>query len=120
MIYTAKIKDILGEEIEMDETKKAYSTEKIIDEIFEKKTDYYGGGKERDNFAIPHELTVTITLSEYRKLVSEVAKKEADINDKCNELYKRDKKIEALEAQVKNLMAKVCGQSTEGKADEEK
>lgn len=98
----------------MDENKKAYSTEKIIDEIFEKKTVYYGTEeKARNNFAIPHELTVTITLSEYRNLVGEVAKKEADISKINEELYEKGQRVKELEAKVKNLMEKLYNQSGE-------
>lgn len=98
----------------MDENKKAYSTEKIIDEIFKKKTDFYGAGeKARNNFAIPHELTVTITLSEYRNLVGEVAKKEADISKINEELYERGQRVKELEEKVKNLMEKLYNQNGE-------
>lgn len=47
----------------------------ICEQVLEKKLDRMGYGNESDikDFAVANELTVTITLSEYRKLLSDVA-----------------------------------------------
>lgn len=48
--------------------------EKIVEKLTEKKVDNYYNGSS-DNFALNGEIVVTITLSEYRTLIKEVATK---------------------------------------------
>lgn len=75
------------------ENEKTYTTNKIVDELIEKKIScYYGEG---NNFTIPHELTVTITLQEYRDLVKSNAIKEHEIDKIRSE---KDKLIEELKS----------------------
>ena len=67
---------------------------------FEKTTE--GWGNSVDNYVIPNELTVTITLNEYRKLVGALANKkaedaEADKYARLTEIAELKKKIEYLE-----------------------
>ena len=50
----------------------------ITDKVLEKKLDTYGNNNE--NFVAPAELTVTITLGEYRDLVGKVATRQAAID----------------------------------------
>lgn len=68
---------------------------------FEKECSGYGSN-EVDNYIIPHELTVTITLNEYRNLLQKEAKSEAYEarmnNYKLrNEITELKSKIEVLE-----------------------
>ena len=67
---------------------------------FEKTTE--GWGNSVDNYVIPNELTVTITLNEYRKLVGALANKkaedaEADKYARLTEIAELKKKVEYLE-----------------------
>lgn len=69
-----------------------------------------GWGSKNENFVIPAELTVTVTLGEYRSLVSKVAEadyKFARKEDECNALKKsieeQNKKIEGLETAIDAL-----------------
>lgn len=47
-----------------------------------------------------NELTVTITLNEYRSLVKGIATKEADISKVRSELYKKDQEIQVLKEKL--------------------
>lgn len=67
------------------------------DVILDKKFDDYGCNK--DNFVASGELTVTITLGEYRKLVEQCATAQQRI-DKANEdRYSRNSENESLKAE---------------------
>lgn len=52
--------------------------------VLEKKLDEYGTNFK--DFVAPHELTVTITLSEYRDLVGKNAKKKRNLKKKLHHL----------------------------------
>ena len=52
----------------------------------------YGGG-DLHNYVASQELTVTITLSEYRELVSGIATKDKDISIANDDKYKREQQI---------------------------
>ena len=90
----------------------------MADQIFKKETDY---NVNEDNFVGESEITVTITLNEYRHLVSHVATRDKDVKkaeaealadrikaqetEKENaelkaELYELKKKIDGLEDMV--------------------
>lgn len=75
----------------------------VKDVVLEKKLDNYGSNN--DNFVASQELTVTITLSEYRKLVSSDATRVEAIDKANKDKYERERKIEALEKQVAELKA---------------
>ena len=75
---------------------KAFSEEKITDSLLEKKIENYGS--DANNFYINKELTVIITLNEYRELVKNNALRE------YKEKKFRDKNCE-LQKQVESLMA---------------
>lgn len=62
---------------------------------------------ERQDFAIPSELTVTITLGEYRELVSKVATAQHDIKKANEDKWERDHRIEELEKLVTTLKDKL-------------
>lgn len=74
--------------------------EKVIDAVMDRKKGYDYGG---DDFAAPTELTVTITLHEYRTLVERVAayrEDNATLREKC-------KGFEAECAHIKEELAKL-------------
>ena len=76
---------------------------------FSKSTDAFGD--EDTNYTIPHELTVTITLKEYRDLIRQASKAEvSEANSKWleeyNENQKLRKEIEALHNALASLPRK--------------
>lgn len=62
-------------------------------QVLEKKLNGYG---ESDNFVAPHELTVTITLSEYRSLVMGKGVANKTIDDLRRQVYKLEQTIRDL------------------------
>lgn len=78
---------------------------KTCDVILDKKMDKYTF--EENDFLASGELTVTITLSEYRKLVQEVATKKADIDEANKNRYTRDEENKKLKAEIAELKAKL-------------
>lgn len=83
-------------------------TDRVISKLTESKVGCYGSKNE--NFVIPTELTVTITLGEYRSLVGKVAEadyKFARKEEECNALKKSieelNKKIEGLQTAIDAL-----------------
>lgn len=75
--------------------------------VLDKKFDGYLSSSELQNFIAPHEITVTITISEYRELVQEVATKKADIAKAESDKYERNRKIEELTKENAELKAKI-------------
>ena len=60
-----------------------------------------GYDQKPENFVVPMELTVTITLAEYRSLVSQDAKQKAD---KANlDWLKEHQKVKELEEEIAHL-----------------
>lgn len=73
--------------------------------VLEKKLDEYGTNFK--DFVAPHELTVTITLSEYRDLVGKNATRKSDI-DKANEdMYTRNEENRRLKEEKAKLEEEV-------------
>lgn len=62
-------------------------------QVLEKKLNGYG---ESDNFVAPRELTVTITLSEYRSLVMGKGVSNKTIDDLRRQIYKLEQTIRDL------------------------
>ena len=77
-----------------------------VDVVLDRKLsrDSYGRSLEHD-FIASQELTVTITLSEYRELVSSVATKKKDIDDANQDRYKRESEIEVQKKENEKLKA---------------
>ena len=73
--------------------------------VLDKKMDGYYF--ESNNFIAPQEITITITLAEYRELVKKVATSDADINKANADKYERNNEIMKLKEEVSNLKAKL-------------
>lgn len=91
----------------------------IVNTVLDKKLDGYVSSSELHNFIAPQEITVTITISEYRELVQKVATRQADIDKAEADRYERNRKIEELEKENAELKAKIYElQNKEEKSDE--
>lgn len=77
----------------------------ITNVVLDKKFDSYNANL--NNFTAPQELTVTITLNEYRNLVSANATAQADINKANADKYERTCENERLNKEVAALKAKI-------------
>ena len=77
----------------------------VKDVILDKKIDKYNF--EDDNFLASGELTVTITLSEYRKLVKDCATAQARIDKAEDDKYSRNAENEALKKENAELKAEL-------------
>ena len=73
--------------------------------VLEKKLDSWYGNC--NNFVAPQELTVTITLSEYRELVGRDATRKAEIDKANNDKYDRDCENKNLREEVARLKAEI-------------
>ena len=98
------------------ENEKTYVTDKVVDELLDKKIRDYGSNE--INFTIPHELTVTITLKEYRTLVESKALKEDEISKIRSEKYKLQEKINQLETENDLLTRKIMRMDKEAEGSE--
>lgn len=70
----------------------------VINKLADSKTNSYGS--RNDNFVIPTELTVVITLNEYRKLVAKDA-------EAAYSYAKKEQECAALKANVNELTKKI-------------
>lgn len=77
----------------------------IKDVLLDKKLDRYGF--ESNDFLAAGELTVTITLSEYRKLVKDVATAQARIDKAEADRYERNRENERLTEENNRLKAEL-------------
>ena len=73
--------------------------------VLDKKLDGYS--IEMNNYIAPQEITVTITLAEYRELVKKVATRDADIDKANADRWKREDENSKLKAEVAELKAKL-------------
>lgn len=85
----------------------------MADQIFKKET-IWGAA---DNFVGEDEITVTITINEYRNLVKEVAKKDYDLEKEREKTRESDKKAEAYKAKLEALIEKLNGVEDDEDAD---
>ncbi|WP_353457599.1 hypothetical protein [Staphylococcus coagulans] len=60
-----------------------------------------------DNFVANQELTVTITLNEYRNLITEKAGFEQKIDKTRNQYFEERNKVDELEKEIKSLKEKI-------------
>lgn len=77
----------------------------ITNTVLEEKLSGYSNNL--DNFTAPQELTVTITLNEYRHLVSAVATAKVDIDKANQDKFTRDQENRKLNEEVAGLKAKL-------------
>lgn len=77
----------------------------IKDVLLDKKLDRYGF--DNNDFLAAGELTVTITLSEYRKLVKDVATAQARIDKAEADRYDRNRENERLTEENNRLKAEL-------------
>lgn len=77
----------------------------IKDVLLDKKLDRYGF--DNNDFLASGELTVTITLSEYRKLVKDVATAQARIDKAEADRYDRNRENERLTEENSRLKAEL-------------
>lgn len=77
----------------------------IKDVLLDKKLDRYGF--DNNDFLASGELTVTITLSEYRKLVKDVATAQARIDKAEADRYERNRENERLTEENNKLKAEL-------------
>lgn len=77
----------------------------ITDVILDKKLDRYGSND--NDFVADKELTVTITLNEYRDLVGKNATSSARISESEKDKYDRNTENKTLKEKVKELERKL-------------
>lgn len=77
----------------------------MMDPILDKKLDYCF---KKEDFAVQEELTVTITLSEYRDLVSKCATREADIKKAEADKWERKAEVEKLQKELALAREMIC------------
>lgn len=66
-----------------------------------------GWDSPEDNFVATGEITVTITLSEYRNLIKEKATKDAEIQELRNSKYSADEQTKAAKAEIAELKEQI-------------
>lgn len=72
-----------------------------------------------NNFVVNQELTVTITLNEYRKLISDVALSTKKIDSAKHELFVSQQENEKLKSEIKDLKDRLLAKSVQPNSDEE-
>ena len=82
--------------------------ESMDKKIFEFKKGTYDDAN-KDNFVAPAELTVTITLNEYRALVSTAANTKAKVDEANKDKYKREDEIKKLNEKIVELTTENTG-----------
>jgi hypothetical protein len=66
-----------------------------------------GWDSPEDNFVATGEITVTITLSEYRNLIKEKATKDAEIQELRSSKYSADEQTKAAKAEIAELKEQI-------------
>jgi hypothetical protein len=82
-----------------------------MEQVYGKKVESYYDST--DNYIAENEVTVTITLSEYRKLVQEVATKKHDIDRANSETYEAKRQLEKFKNQYFEELKKEYGENAE-------
>ena len=78
-----------------------------VNVVLDKKLEGYSGDNNLKNFVAPQEITVTITIAEYRELVQKVATAKSDIDKAEADRYQRNSENEKLRKEVSELKAKL-------------
>lgn len=71
-----------------------------------------------NNFVANQELTVTITLNKYRKLISDVALSNNKIDSANHELFASQRENENLKSEIKDLKDRLLAKSVQPISDE--
>lgn len=79
----------------------------ITEVILDKKIESYKF--DNRNFQASGEITVTITLDEYRDLVTKVATSQHDIDKANNDKWQREKEIAELRKEKEDLLRRIYG-----------
>jgi len=87
--------------------------------LVKEKTEKYSRRPEYD-FVLPSELTVTVTLMEYRSLITAKGEYDKEIERQKDEHYKQWKEIEKLKAENEKLKEKVIALLNGETVEEEK
>ncbi len=77
----------------------------ITSAVLDKKLESYGWNAK--DFVAENELTITITLSEYRQLIASDATKRHDIDKANADKYERDAENKRLKEEVETLRARL-------------
>ena len=88
----------------------------MAEQIFKKETGW--GGETSDNFIGEDEITVTITLNEYRNLVKEVASKEYDLQKEREKTSEANRKAQSYKDKLESLIEKLNGDDGDEDADQ--
>ena len=78
----------------------------MAEQVFKKETQWNGTA---DNYFGEDEITVTVTLNEYRTLVREVARKDYDLEKEREKTREANKKAEVYKAKLDALIEKLNG-----------
>ena len=90
-----------------------------VNVVLNKKLEGYVSSSDLHNFIAPQEITVTITISEYRDLVKRVATAQTDVDKANADKCKREDENRKLKEEVAELKAKLYElQNKEEKSDE--
>lgn len=92
----------------------------IAEVILDKKIESYKFDSR--NFQASGEITVTITLDEYRDLVTKVATSQHDIDKTNNDKWQREKEIKELKKEKEDLLRRIYRSEPDrnnGELDEE-
>nr|DAN79233.1 MAG TPA: hypothetical protein [Caudoviricetes sp.] len=87
--------------------------EEVVKEVMKSKSNCYDN-RGKYNFAVPTEITVTITLDEYRKLIEDTAL----ANDERSKLNRKIWDLEEQVRQLKNKLLKALDEPTEDDNEE--
>ena len=79
----------------------------ITEVILDKKIESYKF--DNRNFKASGEITVTITLDEYRDLVTKVATSQHDIEKANNDKWQREKEVAELKKEKEDLLRRIYG-----------
>ena len=85
---------------------------KSVDVILEKKLESYYSSDHK-NFIAKGEATVTITLSEYRELLTATAKSEYKVDSAEKKTKEAEKECEALKAEIRELKNEIATLNSE-------
>lgn len=87
----------------------------MAEQTFKKETEW---GVDKNDFIGESEITVTITLHEYRELIEKVAKADHEKSKVEEKVYEERKKAEAYKTKLDTLLEAMNGSKEEDEEDE--